>query len=615
MNETIEVGRRRIGRGEATFVVAEMACAHEGSPERALAMVEALAASGVDAIQLQIFQSSELIAETHPNFELVEGLELSPDAWRPILAAVRNSSAQLWVNVFDLDSLRLAVGCGADLLKLHSTDLGHPALLDAVAEAGLPVSLGVGGSTDDEILGAVERLRAADVPFLLMHGFQAYPTPVEETRLARIPILRRQFGCPVGFGDHSHAESRAAWLLPAAAVGVGAAVIEKHVVDDRMRGGVDHEAAFEAAELSLLVGEIASIDRAIGSGVAAPMSDAELAYRRNFKRAVVAARPIEAGETILGGALSYLRCGTPGTCSAEDLVGKIALHDIARHEPVELDEVMGGYESCNEPRVVACIAVRMGSTRLPGKALLPIDGVPMLRRLIDRVRSASCVDEIVVCTSQHPDDEVLVERALEWGVSAYAGSERDVLSRFIEAGEQAGADLVVRITGDNVLTDPEAIDALVELQQDTGAEYTRVAGLPLGVTPELMTLPFLRRLHASMEDPEASEYLIFFAFDPEQYRCSVLYAQQDCRRPSYALTVDTPADLALMERIFSSIPCGPAGPAVADVCRWLDAAPDYTGVADDAPIKLPDGVTWSFADYLRWHGETCELCTAIEVAG
>ena len=423
-----------------------------------------------------------------------------------------------------------------------------------------------------------------------MHGYQAYPTPIEEAELARIEGLRRRFGCPVGYQDHCAGDSRMAWLLPAAAIGAGADVIEKHVVDDRSRGGIDHEAALEPNELARLSRELRRLDAAIGTGLARTLTAGERRYRETFKRSIVALRPIEAGETIERDALGFLRAGEGLEPSEVDrVVGHVALREIAAQEALHAEDVLPCIEPAHDaPRVVACIAVRMKSQRLPRKALLPIDGVPMLKRLIDRVRCAQSVDEIVVCTSTHPDDEILVERALEWGVSAYAGSEEDVLSRLIEAGEQAGRPIwSCGSPATNVLTDPVAIDELVELQQAECADYTRVSGVPLGVTPEVMTLPFLQRLHAAMEDPRASEYLIFFAFDPARHRCSVLHAAPEADRPHYALTVDTPEDLALMERIYGALPSGPAGPAIGDVCRLLDDDPAYRGVPDDPERWTP----------------------------
>ena len=256
--------------------------------------------------------------------------------------------------------------------------------------------------------------------------------------------------------------------------------------------------------------------------------------------------------------------------------------------------------------VIACIAVRMKSTRLPRKALADIHGEPMTLRLIERLRAAKTIDEIVICTSTHPDDASLVDLAKEWGVQALAGSEEDVLSRFILAAEQYGADLVLRVTGDNVLTDPETIDHMVTHHIATGADYTRTNGLPLGVTAEVMSVTMLPRLHDLMPDPNQSEYMMLYAFDPDHFHCEVLEAPPEVNRPHYALTVDIPADLELIRRIYAELPAGDSGPRLVDIVAMLDADPNCRTVSDATPIRLPGGKTRSFGEMLVMLSERAE---------
>lgn len=256
--------------------------------------------------------------------------------------------------------------------------------------------------------------------------------------------------------------------------------------------------------------------------------------------------------------------------------------------------------------VIACIAVRMKSTRLPRKALADIGGKPMTLRLIERLRAAKRVDEIVICTSTHPDDAILVELAQEWDVRAVAGSEDDVLSRFILAAERRQADLVVRVTGDNVLTDPETIDRMVTHHIATGADYTRSNGLPLGVTAEVMSATMLRRLHDLMPDPSQSEYMMLYAFDPDHFHCEVLEALPEVNRPHYSLTVDTPADLELVRRLHAELPTGDSGPCLVDIVALLDADPKCRTVSNATPIRLPGGKTKPFGEMLAMLSERAE---------
>lgn len=265
--------------------------------------------------------------------------------------------------------------------------------------------------------------------------------------------------------------------------------------------------------------------------------------------------------------------------------------------------------------VIACIAVRMKSTRLPRKALADIGGKPMTLRLIEHLRAAKTIEEIVICTSTHPDDAILVDLAREWGVQAVAGSEDDVLSRFILAAERYQADLVIRVTGDNVLTDPETIDRTVIHHIATGADYTRTNGLPLGVTAEVMSAAMIPRLHDLMPDPTQSEYMMLYAFDPDHFHCEVLEAPPEVNRPHYSLTVDTPADLELIRRIYAGLPAGDNGPRLVDIVAMLDADPDCRTVSDATPIRLPGGKTKSFGEMLVMLSERAEKARRKHGAG
>ena len=261
-------------------------------------------------------------------------------------------------------------------------------------------------------------------------------------------------------------------------------------------------------------------------------------------------------------------------------------------------------------KVVACIVARMNSRRLPQKALANVDGKPLLQRLVERIQCAASVDEVVICTSSHPDDAILLEKAEAWGAGAFAGDEDNVLSRLIAVGERCQADLVLRVTGDNVLTCPEAIDGMVPHHLEHHAEYTRTNGLPLGVTAEVMTVGMLDRLARLMPDPNQSQYLMLYAFDPGHFRCEVLEAAPDVYRPHYSLSVDTRENLALADRMYRECPAGPGGPRTRDVIALLDADPDTYRVPDDAPVRMPGGATMTYRALLDMMDERAATARA-----
>ena len=231
---------------------------------------------------------------------------------------------------------------------------------------------------------------------------------------------------------------------------------------------------------------------------------------------------------------------------------------------------------------VILIAVRMKSARLPGKALTEIEGKPLIEHIIDRLKMAKIPESIVVCTSTHPDDEILVEVAKRNGIKWFRGSEDDVLRRFIEAAEEEGADMVVRTTGDNPLTDPVYIDRTLKHHIEAGAEYTYVEGLPEGTKPEIISTSALKKCWELADNPECSEYMTLYFKNSGMFKTAKIVADPEVFRPNYRLTVDAPEDLMLMREIYKRLrPWGIF--SLQEVIELLDRNPELIEI--NAHIK------------------------------
>lgn len=259
-----------------------------------------------------------------------------------------------------------------------------------------------------------------------------------------------------------------------------------------------------------------------------------------------------------------------------------------------------GYSmTATHPKVIACIIVRLNSTRLPRKALADLAGKPMLLQIIERLKTACTVADVVICTSDNPEDAPLLELAEDWGVKAFAGHELDVLSRMIAVADLMEADAVLRVTGDNPFTDAENIDRMVERHFATSAEYTRTNHLPLGVTAEVMGRTMMRKLYDIMPNPNQSEYLSFFSFNPEVFHCEVLYPAPALDRPFYSLTVDFPEELEVARSIYRKLAKKSAIPSLPDVVALMDSDPEYKEVDRKFSIKKPDGETITYESLIE----------------
>src|SRR5688572_10130845 len=157
---------------------------------------------------------------------------------------------------------------------------------------------------------------------------------------------------------------------------------------------------------------------------------------------------------------------------------------------------------------VAIVQARMGSTRLPNKVMRPIGGTPMIGVLLERLSRAKRVDRIIVATSTDARNAPLAAFVRGLGYGVFEGSEDDVLDRYCGAAQEAGADTVIRITGDCPLVDPLLVDQVVDLFEKNGARYAsnvQPATFPDGLDIEVFSREVLeqaRREASSRSDRE-----------------------------------------------------------------------------------------------------------------
>ncbi|MDZ4701362.1 MAG: N-acetylneuraminate synthase family protein [Rhodothermales bacterium] len=315
---------------DAPYLIAEMACAHEGKESRARRLIDAAVAAGFDAIQLQIFRRAHQVTPNHRLFPLLGKLELNDEAWESIIAHARQYEIDVFVFAYDLPSLEFALRQGIDGIKLSSADLSNPEMLERAARSGLTVTLGTGASTLDEVSQALAMMPDAG-PVVLMHGMQNFPTVLDDAHVSRIALLRHVFGLPVGYQDHTDAELPLSRVIDLLALGYGAGYLEKHITLDRSEKGTDYQAALEPAEMIAYVATMREAARAAGSYGLKPFSDSDIQYRIFQKKRIVASRRIPGGTRITRDHVAFLRCEQEAGFSPmqlDQVLGKAAAGDI-----------------------------------------------------------------------------------------------------------------------------------------------------------------------------------------------------------------------------------------------------------------------------------------------
>lgn len=320
---------------------------HNQSLDRALAIVDAAAETGADAIKLQTYTADTI---TMPDVYRIDDpkslwngynlYKLYQDAHTPwdwhkaIYDRAKERGLICFSTPFDETAVDFLETLNNPIYKIASFEVNHIPLLKKVAQTGKPVIMSVGASVLDEIEEAVETLKNNGCKDLtLLKCTSTYPASPENTNLLTIPDLRARFGCQVGLSDHTLGIG-----VAVASVALGAVVIEKHFCLSRAEGGVDSAFSMEPAEMKLLVEETNRAFLALGK-VSYEIQDAEKGSRI-FKRSIYVAKDINAGEKFTAENLKVIRPAF-GLHPRywEDVIGKTANIDLEKGMRLEMDYI------------------------------------------------------------------------------------------------------------------------------------------------------------------------------------------------------------------------------------------------------------------------------------
>ena len=332
---TVEIAGRAIGAGARCFVIAEAGVNHDGDLRRALALVDAAAEAGADAVKFQTFRADAVASAEARNApyqgagtqqELLRALELSADDHTALVDACASRGVVFLSTPFDEESADLLDELDVPAFKIASPDVTNLPFLEYVARKGRPVLLSTGMSTLDEVRAAARALAPAP-GLVLLHCVSAYPAPAADANLRAMATMREQLGVPVGFSDHT-----AGIEVALAAVALGASVVEKHLTVDRGLPGPDHAASLEPDELRALVEGVRRVEAALGDGEKRP-APSEAENRDLVRRSLAARRDLEEGTVLEPAMLTALRPAT-GIAPAQmpEVVGRRLRRGLLRGE-------------------------------------------------------------------------------------------------------------------------------------------------------------------------------------------------------------------------------------------------------------------------------------------
>ncbi len=243
----------------------------------------------------------------------------------------------------------------------------------------------------------------------------------------------------------------------------------------------------------------------------------------------------------------------------------------------------------SKAKIIASIEARSGSTRLPGKVLKEIIEKPMLELMIERIKGACLIDEIVIATSLNPKDDEIEELSHKLKVKCFRGSEDDVLDRVLKAAKKYNGRHIVELWGDTPLIDPLIIDEAVKyyLQNDFDCVATCLdKSFPWGMSLLVFPTQILEEVSLITNDPVDRENVSNYIYEhPDKYKIGHLPCPPELKRPEIRLTVDESADFELVKVIFENLSFSNPFFSTQDIIKFLDANPDLKKVNENVKQK------------------------------
>ena len=260
MLKNIKIGKKFIGPGEPTYIIAEIGINHEGDPDVCLKMIKEAAAAGADAIKLQTMDPDQNYSKETQSYKLFKKAWLSSEQTKNMFDFSRKANIEPITTVGDFKTLEWVRKLNPNAYKISSGLIDHIPLIKEISSIKKPMIISTGTAGFDEIDKAFKTVKESkNHKIILLHCVSAYPTPLEQANLLFINNLKKIYGPLVGYSDHTIGD-----LAAMTSISLGSCVIEKHFTLDKKMHGPDHKASSDPKELYKLIKSIRNIENSLG---------------------------------------------------------------------------------------------------------------------------------------------------------------------------------------------------------------------------------------------------------------------------------------------------------------------------------------------------------------
>lgn len=299
--KTVKIERKIIGNRQP-FFIAEAGLNHNGKLKIAKEMVRKASEAGADAIKFQTFKTENLYPKNNKAYKIFKKFELTKEQFGELKDISKSNKIIFCSTPFDFDSVDLLENLKVPVYKIASSDLNFLPLIQYVSMKRKPIIISSGMGTEKEIQIAIDTAKKNGAKgIVVLHCVSGYPTPLTETNLNCIPILKKKFNIPIGYSDNGKDT-----IVNMIAATLGADVIEKHFTLNSKQKGADHNMSIEPKEMKELISNLKNIRMILGNGKK-HVQPSEVEIKKIARRGIYARKKLIKGETITKEKIKFLR--------------------------------------------------------------------------------------------------------------------------------------------------------------------------------------------------------------------------------------------------------------------------------------------------------------------
>ncbi len=491
-------------------IIAEIANAHQGKFKEALKLGLAAVKSNANAIKYQIYFAEEFLDKQHPRFDHFKKQSFSENQWKYIILNLKKkTNIKIYADVLGVKAFRLSKKLKLDGIKIHSSDLGNVKLIRLLKNYKKKIFISCGGSTLFELNNTLSKLNSKNIT--LLHGFQSYPTKISDINFNRFTKIKNFFKSKYcyGYQDHTSGSDIYNTYLPLVTVGMGISCIEKHITFNRSLKGVDYFSSVEPKKFKYFVKVIRNIEKSFGKNNY-EFSESEKNYRNVVKKNWLFKNDFKKGHKVKFSDTEFLRTSNSeiNPINFESFLNKRLIKDVKKNQIITKDVF--------DNKVCFVVVARSKSNRLPNKATLKIGDSSTLDHLFKRLKHFR-IKNILFCTTKNKEDDKLIKIAKKNKIDCFRGSEENVLDRMMRPLYKIKPDMVVRITGDDILFDNSYHNIAMNFFLRKNLDYIDHKKLLSGAETEIIDFNVLDFIFKNYENLDETEYLTNYIIDNKDF--------------------------------------------------------------------------------------------------